>query len=160
MPCGWAVGSGPCSMEKPIMGMPGWKVALQQGLSGVPGTVISPGTPVASEWVDRAVGPFAPAIAGVLKIAAGSGGGKGTAAGSRQRRLPLTLPPVHRGLTGLDVAHQDISLCPSHDTLGSLTMAHQSITLVASGWRTGTSLELTVLAYGSGTPEHADITGW
>lgn len=138
MSCGWAVGLGPCSMAKPITEMPGWKAVLQQGLLGVPGTVISPGTPVASEWVDRAVGPFAPAIAGALKIAAGSGGGKGTAAGSRQRRLPLTLPPVHHGLTGLDVAHQDISLCRSHDTLGCLTVAHQSITLVASGGITGT----------------------
>lgn len=160
MPCGWALGLGPCSMAKPLMGMPGWEAVLQQELLGVSGAVISPGTPVASERVDRAVGPFAPAIAGALKIAAGSGGGKGTAAGSRQRRLPLTLLPVLQGLTGLDVAHQDISLCPNHDTLGCLTVAHQSITLVASGWHPGASRELTVLAYGSGTPRRADITGW
>lgn len=140
-------------MAKPIMGMPVWEAALSQGLLGVPGAVISPGSPVANEWVDGAVGPLAPAIAGTLKIAAGSGGGKGTAAGSRQCRLPLTLPLVCCGLTRLDVAHQDISLCPHHGTPG---VSHP----VASLWHIGTSLELTVLAYGSGTPGRADITGW
>lgn len=90
------------------------------------------------------MGPLAPAIAGALKIAAGSGGGKGTAAGSRQRRLPLTLLPVHHGLTGLDVANQAISLCPRHGTLGCLTMAYRGVSLVASLWHIGASLEPTV----------------
>lgn len=153
-------GMGPRSMAKPIMGMPSWEAALQQGLLGVPGSVISPGTPIASEWVDRAVGPLAPAIAGALKIAAGSGGGKGTAAGSRQHRLPLTLPPVCHGLTGLDVANQAISLCPCHGTLGCLTVAYRDVSLVASLWHIGASLEPTVLAYGDGTPGRADVAGW
>lgn len=145
----WAVGLRPCSMAKRIMGMPVWEAALQQGLLGVPGAAISPGSPVAAEWVDRAVGPLAPAIAGALKIAAGSGGGKGTAAGSRQCRLPLTLPLVCCGLTRLDVAHWDISLCPYHGTPGCHTCG-----ILGHHW------DSTVLAYGSGTPGRADITGW
>lgn len=107
-----ACGTGTRQHGKSHHGMPGWQAALQQELLGVPGAVISPGTPIASEWVDRAVEPLASAIPGALKIAAESGGGKGTAAGSRQRRLPLTLPLVHHGFTGTDVAHQNISLCP------------------------------------------------
>lgn len=140
-------------MAKPVMEMPGWEVVLQQGPLEVPSAVISAGTPVTSEWVDRAVGLLAPAIAGALKIAAGSGGGKGTAAGSRQRRLPLTLPPVPRGLTGLDVAHWDISLSPSHDTLG----CHTCVLRVARWGITGTH---SATIYSGGTPGRADITGW
>lgn len=59
MPRGWPVALGRHSMAMPITGMPGWEAALQQGLLGVPGAVISPGTPTACEWVDRAVEPLA-----------------------------------------------------------------------------------------------------